>query len=39
MTFNNLSVEAIVRTIPASVRWFPKAWRDGFASWTANGAP
>jgi pimeloyl-ACP methyl ester carboxylesterase len=39
MTFNNLSVEAMVRAIPASVRWFPKAWRDGFASWTANGAP
>jgi pimeloyl-ACP methyl ester carboxylesterase len=39
MTFNNLSVEAIVRTIPARVRWFPKAWRDGFASRTANGAP
>ncbi|WP_257459236.1 alpha/beta fold hydrolase [Archangium lipolyticum] len=39
MTFNNLSVEAIVRSIPASVRWFPKAWRDSFASWTANGAP
>ena len=23
----------------ASLRWFPKAWRDSFASWTAGGAP
>ncbi|MDQ7905519.1 alpha/beta hydrolase [Phytohabitans sp. ZYX-F-186] len=39
MVFADLSPEAIVRSIPASVRWFPKSWRDGFASWTANGAP
>lgn len=37
--FGPISVEAIVRSIPASVRWFPKAWRDSFASWTAGGAP
>jgi pimeloyl-ACP methyl ester carboxylesterase len=37
--FSNMSLEAIVRSIPASVRWFPKAWRDSFASWTAGGAP
>jgi pimeloyl-ACP methyl ester carboxylesterase len=37
--FENLSLEAILRSIPASVRWFPKAWRDDFASWTAGGAP
>jgi pimeloyl-ACP methyl ester carboxylesterase len=39
MVFAGLSTEAVVRSIPASVRWFPKAWRDSFASWTANGAP
>ncbi|WNG37443.1 hypothetical protein F0U61_29985 [Archangium violaceum] len=39
LTSNNLSVDAIVRSLPASARWFPKAWRDGLASWTANGAP
>lgn len=39
LVFADLSLEAIVRSIPASVRWFPKAWRDSFASWTANGAP
>jgi pimeloyl-ACP methyl ester carboxylesterase len=37
--FGGMSGEAIVRSIPASVRWFPKAWRDDFASWTAGGAP
>jgi pimeloyl-ACP methyl ester carboxylesterase len=36
--FSNMSLEAILRSIPASVRWFPKAWRDDFASWTAGGA-
>jgi pimeloyl-ACP methyl ester carboxylesterase len=38
-TFTDLSFEMIARSIPASVPWFPKAWRDDFASWTANGAP
>ena len=37
--FSDLSLEAILRSIPATVRWFPKAWRDDFASWTAGGAP
>ncbi len=39
MVFADMSPQAVVRSIPASVRWFPKSWRDGFASWTANGAP
>lgn len=39
MVFTGLSTEAIVRSIPASVSWFPKAWRDSFSSWTAGGAP
>jgi pimeloyl-ACP methyl ester carboxylesterase len=39
MVFADLSAEAIIRSIPASVRWFPKSWRNSFASWTANGAP
>ena len=37
--FASMSVEAIVRSIPASVPWFPRSWRDGFNSWTAGGAP
>ncbi|GAA5095474.1 alpha/beta fold hydrolase [Nocardia iowensis] len=39
MTFASMSWRAIVRSIPASVRWFPKSWRDDFNSWVAGGAP
>ncbi|WFE21526.1 alpha/beta hydrolase [Solwaraspora sp. WMMD937] len=39
LVFADLSWQAILRSIPASVRWFPRSWRDDFASWTANGAP
>lgn len=39
MVFTGLSAQAIVRSIPASVSWFPRAWRDNFSSWTAGGAP
>nr|MDT0662904.1 alpha/beta hydrolase [Micromonospora sp. DSM 115978] len=39
LVFADLSLEVIVRSIPASVPWFPESWRDSFASWTANGAP
>lgn len=37
--FGPISAAAIIRSIPASVRWFPKRWRDVFNSWTANGVP
>lgn len=37
--FADLSTGAIIRSIPASVRWLPKSFRDDFASWTANDAP
>lgn len=39
MVFTGLAGEAILRSVPASVRWFPKSWRDSFSSWTAGGAP
>ncbi|MDO3704846.1 alpha/beta hydrolase [Micromonospora sp. C28SCA-DRY-2] len=39
LVFTDLSWAAVLRSIPASVRWFPRSWRDDFASWTANGAP
>ncbi|MBB6474794.1 pimeloyl-ACP methyl ester carboxylesterase [Sphaerisporangium rubeum] len=39
MTFADLSLGAILRSIPVSVRQAPRSWRDGFNSWTANGAP
>ncbi|GAB3616431.1 alpha/beta hydrolase [Okibacterium endophyticum] len=38
-TFGDLSLEAVIRSIPASVPWLPRSWRDDFSSWTANGAP
>ena len=37
--FGPVSTAAIIRSIPASVAWLPKSWRDNFNSWTANGAP
>ncbi len=37
--FGDLSLPAILRSIPASVHWFPRSWRDSFSSWTAGGAP
>jgi pimeloyl-ACP methyl ester carboxylesterase len=37
--FASMSIEAIVRSIPASLPWLPRSWRDGFNSWTAGGAP
>lgn len=37
--FDDLPLEAIVRSVPASLPWLPRSWRDGFNSWTAGGAP
>jgi pimeloyl-ACP methyl ester carboxylesterase len=37
--FASMSMEAILRSIPASVPWLPRALRDDFNSWTAGGAP
>ena len=37
--FTSMSVEAILRSIPASVPWLPRKLRDDFNSWTAGGAP
>jgi pimeloyl-ACP methyl ester carboxylesterase len=39
LTFADLSTAVILRSIPVSVRWAPRSWRDDFASWTANDAP
>ncbi|WP_343233457.1 alpha/beta hydrolase [Streptomonospora sp. PA3] len=38
-TFDDMPLETVARSIPASVPWFPKSWRDGFNSYTAGGAP
>jgi pimeloyl-ACP methyl ester carboxylesterase len=39
LVFAPMSTEAILRSIPASVPWLPRSWRDAFNSWTAGGAP
>ncbi|WP_229068400.1 alpha/beta fold hydrolase [Actinoplanes sp. DH11] len=38
-TFTGIPFEVVVRSLPASVRWLPRSWRDSFNSWTAGGAP
>lgn len=37
--FDDIPVETAIRSLPAAVPWLPKAWRDGFNSYTAGGAP
>ena len=37
--FDDMPLETIVRSLPASLPWLPKSWRDGFNSYTAGGAP
>ncbi|WP_430789376.1 alpha/beta fold hydrolase [Actinoplanes sp. G11-F43] len=39
LTFGDLSFGAVLRSIPVSVGWAPRSWRESFASWTANDAP
>lgn len=39
LTFGDLSLDAVLRSLPASIPWLPRSWREGFASWTANDAP
>ncbi|SDS09300.1 Pimeloyl-ACP methyl ester carboxylesterase [Brevibacterium sandarakinum] len=36
-TFDGIPVETILRAIPATVPWMPKAGRDAFNSYTAGG--
>ncbi|PVD00164.1 alpha/beta hydrolase [Streptomyces sp. CS147] len=31
--------KTIARSLPASLPWLPKSWRDSFSSYTAGGAP
>lgn len=39
LVFADMPLETIVRSLPASLPWLPKAWRDSFNSYTAGGAP
>jgi pimeloyl-ACP methyl ester carboxylesterase len=36
---DDMPLEAVLRSLPASLPWLPRSWRDGFNSWTAGGAP
>lgn len=37
--FSDIPVGTVLRTIPVSVPWTPRSWRDAFSSYTAGGAP
>lgn len=37
--FDDLPLEVVLRSLPATLPWLPSSWRDGFNSWTAGGAP
>lgn len=37
--FADMPLGTIVRSLPASLPWLPKSWRDSFNSYTAGGAP
>ena len=38
LVFGDLPLETVIRSLPASLPWLPKAWRDSFNSYTAGGA-
>lgn len=37
--YDGLPLEVVIRSLPASVKWLPRSWRDSFNSYTAGGAP
>ena len=37
--FDDIPIGTVLRTIPVSLPWAPRAWRDAFSSYTAGGAP
>ncbi|MBX9390175.1 alpha/beta fold hydrolase [Streptomonospora nanhaiensis] len=37
--FDGMPLETVVRSVPASVPWLPRSWRESFNSYTAGGAP
>ncbi|MFJ8844460.1 alpha/beta fold hydrolase [Streptomyces cyaneofuscatus] len=37
--FDDMPWRTIARSLPASLSWLPKSWRDSFNSYTAGGAP
>ena len=39
LVFADMPLETILRSLPASLPWLPRSWRDSFTSYTAGGAP
>ncbi|WP_083259622.1 alpha/beta fold hydrolase [Cellulosimicrobium cellulans] len=37
--FGDIPLGTALRSLPASLPWLPKSWRDSFNSYTAGGAP
>ncbi|MFH8756417.1 alpha/beta fold hydrolase [Streptomyces atroolivaceus] len=37
--FADMPLRTVIRSLPASLPWLPKSWRDAFNSYTAGGAP
>lgn len=38
LVFGDLPLETVARSLPASLPWLPRAWRDSFNAYTAGGA-
>ncbi|WP_238155479.1 alpha/beta fold hydrolase [Kribbella soli] len=39
LVYDGLPLETVIRSLPATVKWLPRSWRDSFNSYTAGGAP
>jgi pimeloyl-ACP methyl ester carboxylesterase len=37
--YDGIPLGTVLRSLPASVSWLPRSWRDSFNSYTAGGAP
>ncbi|GAA1570970.1 alpha/beta hydrolase [Kribbella hippodromi] len=37
--YDGIPFAAIVRSLPAAIKWLPRSWRDSFNSYTAGGKP
>ncbi|MEV6267858.1 alpha/beta hydrolase [Kribbella sp. NPDC051936] len=37
--YDGLPLEVVIRSLPATVKWLPRSWRDNFNSYTAGGKP
>ncbi|MET9314579.1 alpha/beta hydrolase [Kribbella sp. NPDC003505] len=37
--YDGLPLAVVIRSLPATVKWLPRSWRDSFNSYTAGGKP